>query len=177
MNDRLPLGALNSLQRVPSLVLANTSLATAWLETTQPVSLATKTTHIIYSVPGTPTKLIIRVYDQELPQQAMAAILLRVMNYAARRIEEKGDVALLKREDPFWIDSKQGTVFGIWSLRGATLKYSELESTARGIWSTMYLEGKYQPASIAIYNKDRGSAVRGYAVIREGTLQALASDA
>lgn len=164
-------------RRVPSLVLANTSLATAWLEMSQPVGLASKTTHIIYSVPGTPTKLIIRVYDMELPERAMGDMLLRVMNYAARRIEQRGDSVLLKREDPYWIDLGAGVVFGAWSLRGATLKYSELASTARGIWSTMYLQGKYQPASVAIYNRDRGRAQRAYAVIRQGSLQRLASDA
>lgn len=163
--------------RVPSLVLTNTSLTTARLEMSQPVGLAVKTTHIVYTVPGTSTKLVIRVYDKELPEPAMADLLLRVMNYATRRIEQKGDRVLLKSEDPFWIDSRAGVVFGAWSMRGATLKYSELVSTARGIWSTMYLEGKYQPASIAIYNTDRGKAQRAYAVIREGSLQTLTSEA
>lgn len=101
------------------------------------------------------------------------------MNYAATHIEETGDGTMEQKEDPFWIDSRLGVVFGLWSTDPRRrLKYSELGHTAKGIWSAMYMQRKYNAASVSVYDKvyTQGRNRIGYGVLRAGHLKSLVSE-
>ena len=161
---------------VPFVPFTNASSLTAWLDISQPVN---GQTIIYYTVPGTSTRLVMNVWETEIPSQAMSSVILRTMNYAATHLSTKGDGALESQEDPFWIDSRQGVIFGIWSTyTGKHLTYNDLKDTARGLWSALYMEKKYCAASVEVYNRDymHGRTRLGYGVIRGGRLRSSLSD-
>lgn len=154
----------------------NASSLTAWLDTVHPIKPGQTT--IVYNVPGTPTRLIIDVKDERIPSAPMSASLLSTKHFAVTHISEKGDGAIDPKEDPFWWDSHAGVIFGLWSTDSRRLTYSELASTAKGIWVAMYMEKKYNAASISVYDKiyTEGRARIGYGVIRAGRLGPSGSD-
>lgn len=161
---------------IPIFPLANATTSTAWLDTTHPLNGQTT---IIYNVPGTKTRLIINVWPDELPEKAMSSVVLRTMSYAATHIEAKGDGTIEPKEDPFWLDSNGGVIFGLWSTDDRRhLSYSELESVARGLWTALFMKKKYNSASVSVFDNvyTSGRTRLGYGVIRVGHLKASVSD-
>ncbi|KAL8939955.1 MAG: hypothetical protein Q9216_003061 [Gyalolechia sp. 2 TL-2023] len=154
----------------------NASSLTAWLDGFHPIKPGQTT--IVYDVPGTSTRLLIEVWNERIPQMPMSVLLLRTINYAATHINEKGDGTIEFREDPFWLDSKTGVIFGLWSTDPRRhLTYSELSNTARGIWAALYRQQKYNAARISVYDKmyTEGRTKIGYGVIRSGHLRMAGS--
>ncbi|KAL8710748.1 MAG: hypothetical protein Q9220_004766 [cf. Caloplaca sp. 1 TL-2023] len=154
---------------VPSLVVENVTAATAWIDAS-PSSILPQKTIIIYTVPGTSTKLIINVWDNKLYATTMSGLILRVINYSHNHIETKGDGDLDRKEDPFWIDTKRGVVFGLWSTASKRLTYSELGHVGTGLFKAMYLEQKYNAATFEVFRAGYGARV-GYGTIRAGHLE------
>lgn len=149
----------------------NVSSLTAWLDTIRgPIKPGTT---IIYIVPETTTRLVIEVGKDTILPLPMSGLLLRIMNYAATHIS-KGEGTLEAKEDPFWLDTRAGVIFGLWSTDvRRRLTYRDLASTARGIWSSMYLEGKYNAATISVFDLTyaQGNQRIGYGILRLGHLR------
>ncbi len=164
---------------IPILPFTNPSLATGWLDSSRQTSSVNGKTIIVYRVPETTIRLVIEVYNNELPKLAMSGMILRTMNHAATHIEAKGDGVLERGEDPLWLDTKQGIIFGLWSTDAQRrLTYRDLESTAKGLWAALYLDGKYNSAAFTVFDLAYTSGRRriGYGVLRAGHLRALVSD-
>lgn len=153
----------------------NASALTAWLDSSAPVKAQDI---IIYNVPKTTTQLIIDLWGAWLPGQTMSGLILRTMNLAATRVAAKGDRAIDRTEDPFWLDSNAGVILGLWSTDPRRLTYSELEDTAKGLWSAMYMAKRYSAASFSVYDKKyaQGRTRVGAGVIRAGHLSPSVSD-
>lgn len=101
------------------------------------------------------------------------------MNHAATHIEAKGDGFLERGDDPLWLDTKQGIIFGLWSTDAQRrLTYRDLESTAKGLWAAMYMEGKYNAAAVTVFDRafTTGRNRIGYGVLRAGHLRVPVSD-
>ncbi|KAL8648485.1 MAG: hypothetical protein Q9210_004959 [Variospora velana] len=155
------------------LPLSQASTSTRWLDVTQPVKMHTM---IIYPVPGTTTRLIIKVWEDKLPKLAMSEVISQTMNFAVSHIEAHGDGFLEPRDDPFWLDRPDGVVFGLWSSdRTRHLTYQELGNTAKGLWEAMFMETKYNAASVSVYDKTSSARI-GSGVIRAGHVQYQVSD-
>ncbi|KAL8947687.1 MAG: hypothetical protein Q9222_006055 [Ikaeria aurantiellina] len=154
---------------IPSLLVENATAATAWLDGSRAIHLSDKTI-IIYTVPGTTTRLMINVWGNDLPATTMSGLILRVVNYSHNHIEAKGDGPLEPKEDPFWIDTKRGVIFGLWSIPTKHLTYSELGNVATGLFKALYLEHKYKAATFEVSRTDSGLRI-GYGTIRAGRLE------
>ncbi|KAI4088472.1 MAG: hypothetical protein LQ344_006053 [Seirophora lacunosa] len=153
--------------------LSRASSSTHWLDVTQP--LMTETT-IIFHVPGTPTRLILKVWNEELPRAAMSHAIIRTKEYAVSRLFNHRDGPLDARDDPFWLDSGNGVIFGLWSSDPTRrLTYRELESTATGLWLAMYMEDKFNAATISVYDRASPGQI-GYGVLRLGHLRYPVAD-
>lgn len=127
--------------RIPRHVLANAAFATTWLNASAPEDLAMSTT-IVYTVPGTSTRLVIKVENNMIPATPMSSLILRTMNLASSHIQKAGDGHPLdQKEDPFWLDSKAGVVLGVWSSATPRLTYNQLGDTARGLWTQCTWKG------------------------------------
>ncbi|KAL8750808.1 MAG: hypothetical protein Q9184_006288 [Pyrenodesmia sp. 2 TL-2023] len=164
---------------IPILPSTDPSLSTAWLDSTRRTTSANGRTVVIYHVPGTTTRLIIDVWGDELPELAMSGVILRTMNYAATHIKEKGDGALEPGDDPLWLDTKAGVIFGLWSTDAQRhLTYRDLQNTAKGLWTALYLKQKYNAAAVTVYDLayTGGRNRVGYGVLRAGPLRVPISD-
>ncbi|KAL8961521.1 MAG: hypothetical protein Q9193_001930 [Seirophora villosa] len=155
-------------QNIPITPLSGASSSTHWLDVSQPVKMETT---IVFHVPGTPTRLILNVWNEELPRAAMSHAIIRTKEYALSRLFHRRDAPPLDlRDDPFWLDSRNGVVFGLWSVDPTRrLTYRELESTAKGLWLAMYMENKFNAATISVYDRAFPGRI-GYGVIRLGHL-------
>lgn len=150
----------------------NASLLTTWLDTVHGRIKPGQTT-IVYLVPDTTIRLILEVWKESISDRPMSNLLLRTMNYAATHISEKGDGPLEGKEDPFWLDSRLGIIFGLWSTDTRHLTYKNLASVARGVWLAMYIPQKYKAVTISVFDLTYALGNRriGYGVIRPGSLR------
>ncbi|KAL9010680.1 MAG: hypothetical protein Q9173_004410 [Seirophora scorigena] len=160
-------------RNIPVIPLSRASSATRWLDVSQPVKMETT---IIFHVPGTTTRLIIKMWNEGLPQVAMSTAIIWTREYAASHLYTRGDGPLERRDDPFWLDSRGGVIFGLWSSDPPRqLTYRELESTARGLWLALYMKNKFNAASVSVYDRASPSRI-GYGVLRLGRLRYPVAD-
>lgn len=158
---------------IPVTPLSRASSLTHWLDVSQPVKSETT---IIFHVPGTPTRLILKVWNEELPRAAMSHAIIRTKEYAISRLFNRRDGPLDTRDDPFWLDSGDGVIFGLWSSDPTRrLTYRELESTAKGLWLAMYMEDKFNAATVSVYDRASPGQI-GYGVLRLGHLRYPVAD-